>query len=250
MMAGPNGSKLFFDSEKPSEANLTSADIFVALHTKYTVNIETIQSLERAGLLGSLRVIRTPFFDRARNDAVQQFLASGCRYLLWVDDDNDVPENIMSLFDRNEPCLAPVNWCQFPQKDRTSILPGVSWWLGEDSMPLVCFLTPPLLRVYQSMGFRWLDGANCCAGGVWAVRRDVFQDEKMQDPDGEWFKMTWQDASGKTHRSEDNHWFYKFWRAGYHVSVDLTMEAGHYKRVNMALIAKQLFGGWKVAVPK
>jgi hypothetical protein len=232
----------FRDGELPlREDPIEVKDIFLALHTKYTVNVETMQSIEAAGLNSQLHIIRTPFFDKARNDAVTQFLASDCKYILWVDDDNILPTNIMELFRIDGPLLAPVNWGMDKTGGEYKLYPGVSWWTGGAFCVMLAPKSLKLLRDEQ--GFRYLRGSHGAGGGVWAVRRDVFAIPGVLDEDGEWFKMCWTDKDGQPRRSEDNYFFYNTALAGLHFTVDLTLMAGHLKRVNIYEIAKKL---WEV----
>jgi len=208
-------------------------DVFVGIVQKGTIHVDCVKGLMNAGLMKQVHFSNSYFIDDSRDELVREFLETDCKYLLWVDTDNILPLNIMSLFDVDEPLLAPLNWFGVLRHDgMTVVYPGLMQYTpigrtGKES-PYSCYM-PPAMTDGSGNRYTYCHNPN---GGVWAARRDVW--EEMKDDDGCWFRVTWKDEFGIMRHSEDGYFFRRLnAKERRPFVIDLSISVGHLKMCDL-----------------
>lgn len=168
------------------------------------------------------------FHDRARCDVVDEFLASGCDVLWFLDSDVCPPNHVLDLvahhYDKWQVAGAP-----YPI---ANIAPGcsdfgINWtvYKGVDFDKS----NPDIRGIYMSdlpaEGTEFVDGL---ATGCLFIKREVFA--KMEKP---WFEFKFDKETRRITEGEDLGFALKCHDLGIKFFVDYGMCCGHQKRVNL-----------------
>lgn len=168
------------------------------------------------------------FHDRARCDVVDEFLASDCDVLWFLDSDVCPPNHVLDLiahhYDKWQVAGAP-----YPI---ANIAPGcsefgINWtvYKGVDFDKS----NPEVRGIYMTElppeGTDFVDGL---ATGCLFIKREVFQ--KMQKP---WFEFKFDKETRRITEGEDLGFALKCHDLGIKFFVDYGMVCGHQKRVNL-----------------
>jgi hypothetical protein len=212
--------------ETKEEVKLHS--VLPCLCTKRGVMPQTLKSIPKE--LGRVYINDRGFLDESRNACVDHFLASDKEYLMWIDDDIILADNIVELLKLHFPMIAPTCWV-------SKIRPTFGIYSYEEvkghpnhakvlfNIPIKTIVEraeecvsknePPLMYKVDAVG-----------GGCYLVRRDVFK--KTKDKDGEWYKISWYDDYDNLCRGEDIYFFNNCLKHNLHFVVHLGVENGHY----------------------
>jgi len=167
------------------------------------------------------------FHDRARNDVVEEFLASDCDVLWFLDSDVVPPNHVLDLiahhFDKWQIAGAPYPLYQS--------IPGT------DDMS-ICFTVYKDLKVDAETGFKGMHMAEVpqegtafvdgLATGCLFIKREVF--EKLEQP---YFEFKFEPKTRKVIEGEDLGFAFKLHALGIKFFVDYSMVCEHYKRVGL-----------------
>lgn len=169
----------------------------------------------------TVKILAAQPVERARNNLVQQFLASDCDYLLMIDDDITPPENILQLAVHGKDVVAGLCYaCNsslgiFPvayQKAENGVFRGGYKLIGTD----IDAENQGLLQVE-------LVGSGCIM-----IHRRVFA--RMDQP---YFKFTFNEDLTQIEESEDFDFCNRVIAAGMQVYVDTDRVCGHLKAVDL-----------------
>lgn len=167
------------------------------------------------------------FHDRARNDVVEEFLASDCDLLWFLDSDVVPPNHVLDLvahhYDKWQIAGAPYPVYQMiPGTDDMSLCFTVYNGLGKDpsSGQRGIFMSevPP-----EGSGF-----VDALATGCLFIKREVF--EKLQKP---YFEFKFDKETRRIIEGEDLGFALKLHDLGIKFYVDYSMVCEHYKRVGL-----------------
>jgi len=196
--------------------------------TRDDIKTKTILSLIDTGLISELKVCQKGFVDKARNAMIEDFLTTNKTHLLWVDSDNILPANILSLGDLDADVVGGLAMTPFFLSGRTIWTPqifrrssdGVTTPYEMKELEVIIEKarrehTIPVVEPYMF-------------GSSWLVRRSVY--DKVVDEDGIWHRVTWNDPdTGRIRYTEDGYFFDRCHRAGLKVIARLDVRVGHVK---------------------
>lgn len=168
------------------------------------------------------------FHDKARNDVVEEFLASDCDLLWFLDSDVVPPHHILDLvvhhYDKWQIAGAPYPVYQaLPGTDQMSICFTVYKGLGEDS-EIKGQRGIHMAEVPQD-GTEFVDAL---ATGCLFIKREVFS--KLEQP---YFEFKFDPKTRRITEGEDLGFALKLHDLGIKFFVDYSMACEHYKRVGL-----------------
>lgn len=166
------------------------------------------------------------FHDRARCDVVDEFLASDCDVLWFLDSDVCPPNHVLDLvahhYDKWQIAGAP-----YPI---ANIAPGcsdfgINWTVYKDVSTNEVGQRGIHMSELPAEGQEFVDGL---ATGCLFIKREVFS--KLQKP---WFEFKYDQETRRIIEGEDLGFALKCHDLGIKFFVDYSMVCGHHKRVNL-----------------
>lgn len=194
-------------------------------------------------IFSAVRVSTKFPLDQARDDLTNSFLDNKeFTHMMIIDADVISPPNLSDLFLVDAPLVSAFCWIAGPFRGRFLPMPGIYNWTpdGDNS-----FRTWSMSNVRKLMETARLAqkppvfDADLVGGGCWMVDRQTV--EKLKDPLGSWWRLTWED--GKRIRHGEDVYFYERARdAGMKFKVRLDVECGHMKSVDLRYFAHAIYG--------
>lgn len=164
-----------------------------------------------------------------RNFLGRQFVDSEAEWLLMIDNDMDVPLNLLDTL-KDVPDDAGIVVPQFYLWDQSKARIGLCWGMeinGKDTHAL-----PDGTEIHKGNLEGWHELTKCGTGVIF-IRREVF--EKIRFP---WFKYVVNDDGGFD-GTEDIYFCKKALDAGIKIYGNASIQVGHFHSVNLLTLANK-----------
>lgn len=158
------------------------------------------------------------FHDSARNGVVEEFLASDCDVLWFLDSDITPPGDVMDLILDNEWDLAGLPYPVFMTPSGYTTMQAVVCVYEHDGTKLVASKVP-------REGLKYVDGL---ATGCLFIRRHIF--DKLSKP---YFEFKYDAETRNMVEGEDLGFVRKVNEQGHKFLTDFSKVCSHYKTVNL-----------------
>lgn len=173
---------------------------------------------DRVELVYPTTCVHRIFHDAARNAIVEEFLASDCDVLWFLDSDIMPPGDVLDLILENEWDLAGLPYPVFMTPTGYTNMQAVVCVYEHDGTKLVAAKVP-------TSGLKLVDGL---ATGCLFIRRQVFS--HLSRP---FFEFKYDDITRTMVEGEDLGFVRKVNELGYKFLTDFSKVCGHYKTVNL-----------------
>jgi hypothetical protein len=229
------------------ERNVRSKKVMAAVCCRQSISTGTFASI--SGTVFAEIKVNTAFpLDQARDELMHAFLDNKeLTHLMWVDSDIVLPPNLIDLLHIDAPLVSPLCWIGGPVKvgNNTFYLPvpGLYRWNkpGEKN----AFTTWSIANIKDAVHLARKENrhpvvdADLVGGGCWMMDRATA--EKLQDEQGSWFRLTWQEGQ-KIRHGEDVYFYERARDAGMKFKVHLGVECGHMKEIDLRYFGHALYG--------
>lgn len=167
------------------------------------------------------------FHDRARNDIVEEFLASGCDVLWFLDSDIGPPKTIFDLivnhWDKWQVAGAPYPLWMVPPGSAPGSSPSVLYTAYKGVVKDAGKYGGITMSAVPYSGTDWVDAL---ATGCMFIKREVL--EKMERP---YFEFKYERETRRITEGEDLGFCLKLHEMGIKCFIDYGLVCKHYKRV-------------------